>query len=269
MTARLHNFSRGLRSNLKFTNRFQLIYDRIFRRDLSLAHYIWKNRFVFVCNTKSGDHQAIQECLCERAYDSLLDKCRFPSNRISYVNLGANIGAFDILLLDRGLTVEAGLAVELNPFTHTRCLLNLQSNALFSTQVINAGVAGENGRVKFTPRRLSITDSIYAKQDTEMEQIEVELLTLESLLEKHTRHFQKFDLLKIDCEQAEYEIIRSTPSSLLRKFSYIIVEFHPEPDGETIDAAYAKLQESGFHSMRLQSGKDLSNVNTADIFIRS
>jgi FkbM family methyltransferase len=265
---RLHNFFRGLRSNLKFTNKFQIIYDRIFRRNLSLTHYIWKNRFVFICNSKSGDHQAFQECFCERAYDFLLDKCHFPANRISYVNLGANVGAFDLLLLDRGLIVDAGLAVELNPLTYTRCLLNFQTNKLFSARAINAGIAGNNGSVHFTPRRLSITDSIYAEQESGIEQVQVELLTLETLLMKHGNHFQQFDLLKIDCEQAEYAIIRSTPLSLFQKFRYIIIEFHPEPEGEAVGAAYAKLQAAGFQSLKLQSGKYITN-NSTDIFIRA
>jgi FkbM family methyltransferase len=230
-----------------------------------LTHYIWKNRFVFICNTKKGDHISVQECLCERAYDSLLDKCDFPSNHISYVNIGANIGAFDLLLLDRGLMVDAGLAVELNPNTVTNLTMNLQANDLVSTRVINAGIAGSNGTVHFSPKALSITDSIFEPPAKGVKTLMVELITLENLLSKHGDQFQQFDLLKLDCEQAEYAIIRTAPLSLLKKFRYIIVEFHTEPEGETINAAYGKLKEAGFQSQHLPSGKR----HYTDLFIRA
>ena len=265
MMNRLLEILRGLRSNLKFTNKFQLIYDRLFRRDLPLTHYIWKNRLFFICNSKLGDHIAVQECLCERAYDSLLDQCQFPDKRISYVNIGANIGAFDLLLLDRGLMVEAGLAVELNPLTAARCLVNLQANGLFSTRMVNAGVAGTNEIISFNFLGLSLSDSIFTKPKPGKAGTPVELLTLETLLEKHAEPFRQFDLLKLDCEQAEYSIIRMTSVPVLQKFRYIIVEFHPEPKGETIHAAYDKLVAAGFRSRQTRP----SQSRFTDVFIRS
>lgn len=246
MSSRLANLLRGLQSNLKFSNRFQVIYNRTFRRNLPLSCYIWRNRFVFACNSKLGDHGSLQECFCERVYDTVLDRCHFASNRIAYVNIGANIGAFDLLLLERGLSVEAGLAVELNPRTFARCVVNLQSNGLFSTRTVNAGVAGDNGTFTFHPRQLSLADSLFTPEAAGSDRMEVELLTLEDLLARYAGHFPRFDLLKLDCEQAEYAIIRSTPAALLRRFRFLIVEFHPEPANESVEAAYAKLQEAGF-----------------------
>jgi FkbM family methyltransferase len=180
------------------------------------------------------------------------------------VNIGANIGAFDLLLLERGLTIEAGLAVELNPRTVARCLVNLQSNGLFLTQVVNAGVAGSDGHTMFHPGEASLSDSIFTPPAAGVG-AQVELLTLQTLLEKYAGHFPRFDLLKLDCEQAEYAIIRLTPPSLLRKFRYIIVEFHPEPENESVEAAYAKLKEAGFLPFRNQRGKS----EFVDLFIRS
>jgi FkbM family methyltransferase len=180
------------------------------------------------------------------------------------VNIGANIGAFDLLLLERGLTIEAGLAVELNPRTVARCLVNLQSNGLFLTQVVNAGVAGSDGHMTFHPGETSLSDSIFTSPAAGGG-MQVELLTLQTLLERHAGHFPRFDLLKLDCEKAEYSIIRLTPPSLLGKFRYIIVEFHPEPENESVEAAYAKLKEAGFSPLRNRRGKS----EFVDLFIRS
>ncbi len=264
----LNDFFHGLRSNLKFSNRWQLIYDRIFRRNLPLTHYIWKNRLFIVCNPSLGDHRSLQECLCDRAYDGLLDKCCFPSERITYVNIGANIGAFDFLFVDRNLFVEDGLAVELNPLTYLRCLLNFQTNGLTSIQLVNAGVAGEGGKFNFSPSSNSRSDSIFATTGSSQNQksgIEVKLLTLEDLLNQHSNRKGEFDLLKLDCESAEYGIIRLSSIDVLQRFRHIIIEFHTEPENESVQAAYTKLKQAGFSSVRTQPGKFLFT----DLFIRN
>ncbi|MGH7954001.1 MAG: FkbM family methyltransferase [Limisphaerales bacterium] len=230
-----------------------------------MTHYIWRNQIFFICNPRLGDHRSLQECLCERAYDNLLDKCHFSSNQITYVNIGANIGAFDLLLIDRNLFVETGLAVELNPFTYLRCLLNFQTNQLTSVQLVNAGLAGVNGSLKFQPSANSRSDSIFAATSMSKNSgVEVELLTLETLLDKYSNRSIEFDLLKLDCEGAEYGVIRFSSIDVLRRFRHIIVEFHPEPENESVEAAYDKLKQAGFNSMRMQPGKFLYT----DLFTR-
>ena len=254
-TPRLIELFNGFTSNLRFSNRFQILYNRLFRRHLPLGQYIWQNRIFFICDNQLGDHRSVQECFCKRAYDPLLDRCQFPANRVSYVNIGANIGAFDLLLHERGLRIESGLAVELNPLTCARCQVNLQANHLSATQVVNAGIAGTLGFVMFHPGRLTIGDNIYFRTRADGngdDGVRVQLLTLESLLEKHGRN-QSYQLLKLDCEQAEYEIIRLSPMEVLKRFRFIIVEFHPAPAGESIPAAYGKLREAGFHSLRSET----------------
>jgi hypothetical protein len=116
----------------------------------------------------------------------------------------------------------------------------------------------------FHPQGLSLSDSIFTPKAAGGG-MPVELLTLQTLLERHAGHFPRFDLLKLDCEQAEYAIIRLNPPSLLRKFRYLIVEFHSEPENESIEAAYSKLKEAGFLPFRKLRGK----FAFIDLFIRS
>jgi FkbM family methyltransferase len=245
---------RGLRSNFLFSNRFEVLFNRIFRRNLPLSRYCWKGRLTFLCNSRLGEHISIQECFCARDYDHCLDHCHFASNRITYVNVGANIGAFDLLLVDRGLQVETGLAVEMNQATLERCLSNLRNNGMRSTSGLNAAIAHTNGSIRFQPTGLSISDSIFNSPENQEGGVQVESLTLETLTERHCRHFPRFDLLKLDCERAEYAIIRTTPLEVLGKFRHVIVEFHPEPPGESIDAAYARFAAGGFKPLRSAPG---------------
>ena len=40
----------------------------------------------------------------------------------------------------------------------------------------------------------------------------------------------KIDLLKLDCEGAEYNILYNTPAHLFKKINCISIETHPGPD---------------------------------------
>lgn len=250
MSKRLIELLNGFRSNLKFSNGLQIIFNRLFRRDAALAAYIWQNRFFFVSNSRLGDHISLQEIFAEKVYDPLLDRCEFPGRRIRYVNIGANIGAFDVKLVERGLEIESGLAVELNPLTYQRCLVNLQTNHLEHTRLLNVGVAGTDGFLDFEPSKITAGDNIYSTgHAASRTAMRVELMSLESLLKRHAPDGPRLDLLKLDCEGAEYPMIRLSPAAVLGRFRYVIVEFHVEPPGESVAAAYAKLREAGFKSL--------------------
>ena len=65
-----------------------------------------------------------------------------PTARVNYVNVGANIGAFDLRLRDRWLRIKQGLAVEAKPVTGPRCEQNFQLNAPAGVKLIRGGAAG-------------------------------------------------------------------------------------------------------------------------------
>jgi hypothetical protein len=137
-----------------------------------------------------------------------------------------------------------------------------------STGVVNAGIAGTNGHIAFNPSGISLADSIFTTRAAgKSDGSQVELMTLETLLEKHGSHFQRFDLLKLDCEGAEYSILRSVPPDVLGKFRYIVIEFHPEPEGESIGQAQAKLKEAGFVLSRTTSNP--GGLPSTTLFVRS
>jgi FkbM family methyltransferase len=250
---------RGLVANFRFTNGIYITYNRLFRRNVPALTYIWKNRLFITCNCALRDHIPVQEIFAEGMYRRFLNRCGL-SHQVRYVNVGANIGAFDLWLLDLGKRIESSLAVELNPLTYQRCLVNFQTNGLTTTRLLNCGIAGEDGSILFRPSAISIGDSIYtmsspgqAGNPTQ----QVEILTLATLLARHAPDNAEFDLLKLDCEATEYAILRLTAIEVLRRFRNILIEFHPEPPEESVDRAYSRLQEAGFRSLRGRPGQFL------------
>lgn len=267
MRERLRYLIRGFASNLKFSNRVWLTYNRLFRRNARAITYIWKNRLYIVCDCARGDHISVQEVLADRSYEEFISAALPVGSAINYVNVGANVGAFDLMLFDRGTQVASGLSVELNPRTFQRCLSNLQTNEISNVEVLNYGIADSDRFINFSPSNVSLGDNIFeASKSGDQDQVpqKVELISLETLLRKHGKAIENYDLLKLDCERAEYPILKSVSSELLRKFRNIVIEFHAEPYEGAMKEAYDRLAAAGYKSYRGRPG----DPNFVDLFSR-
>lgn len=239
----------GIRSNFKFSNGLQLNLRRLFFRRAAEVTYVWDRRIRMACDCARLEHLAVREVFVEGCYARALAPCVFPGNRISVVDVGANVGAFDLWLWSRGLRIEGGIAAELNATTHRRCAQNLQRNGLDAVRAVNCGVAARDGWIEFVPSRDSPGDNIFGANPApgaRLPATRVELISLATLLQRHAANRTNFDLLKLDCEGAEYEILRTSPAVVLQKFRYLIAEFHAEPAGESLAATWARLREIGF-----------------------
>lgn len=88
---------------------------------------------------------------------------------------------------------------------------------------INKGVAGTDGI-----RTFAITSSIATSMVFEVnEPTEVQSITcvsLKSIMDEYT--IDRIDLIKMDCEGAEYEIFYTTPDDYLAKIDEIRMEYH-------------------------------------------
>lgn len=240
----------GIRHNLQFSNGLQLNFQRLFRRSAAEVVYVWDKRIRIACDCARGEHFGVHEVFTHRCYAPHLDRCHFAGNRIRFVDVGANVGAFGLWLSTRGLAIESGIAAELNPVTYQRCRRNLANNDFPTVRVVNCGVAESDGWIDFVPAADALGDNIFSGVKTAVSPgqppLRVERVSLATLLQRHAENRRSFDLLKLDCEGAEYQILRATPAEVLRAFRYLIVEFHAEPVGESLDGTLARLHECGF-----------------------
>ncbi len=243
---RLGDILASMRNNLRYSNGLQLNFQRLFRRGAGEVVYVWDNRIRIACDCARGEHFGVHEVFTQGCYTPHLDRCRFAGNRVNYVDVGANVGAFGLGLVARGLAIERGIAAELNPTTAARCRRNIECNGLAAqVSVVNCGVAAGGGEIDFAPTDHALGDNIYHRAASGAGQ-RVELLSLSTLLHRHAAGCVDFDLLKLDCEGAEYAILRTTPAEVLRAFRYLIIEFHTAPAGEALGVATTRLRESGF-----------------------
>ena len=92
-------------------------------------------------------------------------------------------------------------------------------------------VAGRRGRVRLFLSERPSSHSMFPREATQRRAgIEVPCVTLADILEENA--VEHCDLLKLDCEGAEYEILFSLPDGLWSRIARVVLEYHLVPDGE-------------------------------------
>ena len=166
------------------------------------------------------------------------------------VDVGANVGFFAILAASRGAQVDA-----YEPFPVSFDLL--YANALpwaircHQAAVVSAG-SSANGKVKLwlhpthPSRHTVLTDDVTGGQPLS-ESVEVDAVSLAEAIGEGC------DLLKLDCEGAEFSLLLETPPESMRRARCVVAELHEHAgDGE---AVRAHLDSLGFQT-RLERKSD-------------
>lgn len=149
----------------------------------------------------------------EETYQSLE-----PMDR-SVVDIGASIGDSAIYFALKG--ASRVIAFEPYPTTWKLACRNVTLNNLQDkVEIINAGVSAVDSTVNIDPRQtLTAGRGLPSKS----EGVPVPIYSLNTLVERWN---VSDALLKVDCEGAEYGIIRGAKRNVLRLFTRIVMEYH-------------------------------------------
>jgi FkbM family methyltransferase len=154
------------------------------------------------------DWEAIAETIIIQWYGDL----SFLGGDSVVVDVGAHIGTFSVLAAGHCGRV---VAFEPNPDTYKTLLGNLELNGVGNVVAVSMGVAGVGGqRDFFEPGG----DGISALADGIGEPTgSLECMSLTQACAQYG--LARIDLLKLDCEGAEFEILRATPLEVLQRVS--------------------------------------------------
>ena len=208
-------------------------------------------RYVMLARPSATCHSDIsimREVLVEGEYGQVLPL--LPAGPVRVLDIGANLGSFTVWLQHHHGLREA-YCFEPEPGSFNLCRFNLANNGCETATPIPKAIGGRNRTIEMwtdTARPGSV--NIYGQPSSAAkEKKSVEVIALADWLRATPGNF---DLLKMDCEGAEWEIFRETPPDLLRRFNVIIAEVHADPVQPNTPVAEfrQRLEAAGFTTVR-------------------
>ena len=162
------------------------------------------------------------------------------------MDIGAGIGDFCIYAAHGNPSTEV---YAFEPFYDSFELLkeNLALNGIQNVKVIQKAVWGEETELKLqlsNGEPLQISSHHQFSGEMTAENLTVDAISLESAM--LFAQIQKVDLLKMDCEGAEYEILLNAAPEALSRVARIIMEYHDIDQVHTHPKIIAFLEDQGY-----------------------
>lgn len=171
------------------------------------------------------------------------------------VDVGGNMGYFGLYTFLRKPKATV-YSFEPVPTNFQYLTHHQQAHPQFAWVAYNHAVAGSTGQMDFyyndhdSPEGIDTSASLFSSENissvtTEHCKITVETVTLGEWMDK--QKINRIDLLKLDCEGAEYSIIYSLPDAYFERISLIAADVHPmKAANENIDTLAQYLRGKGY-----------------------
>lgn len=166
------------------------------------------------------------------------------------VDIGAGIGDYSLYAAHGN---RAGAIYAYEPFHESYELLkcNLALNGIENVHTRQQAVWGAAGEVQLdlsSGEPLQISSSERVDRNSAAGKTCVDAVTLPHLLREE--RIEKIDLLKLDCEGAEYEIFFKAPADVFGKIERVIMEYHDLDETRNHRALIRFFNEQGYAVIR-------------------
>lgn len=160
-----------------------------------------------------------------------------PRNGWKILDIGAGIGDFSLSVLLRYPNTSI-VAVEPDRLVAARLRRNLELNGVQTIEVVEAAVG------ELVPSNVVEKESVLRKAQSNSAEAP-KLVSLAELLEPFSGYC---DLIKIDCEGAEFPLLLETPKEVFDQVQRIVVEYHEQPPDRTSSHLVQHLKRLGFQT---------------------
>ena len=186
---------------------------------------------------------SVKETLIDRMYTKFGTEV---AGNWTVVDIGAAIGEFTV---DSALKLTSGMvhAFEPNPCSLNILRQNTRANYLHRVTTYNLGVWSEAGEI---PLRFLNNEPLQAVsgagnlKDDSFKETTIPVITLKEVVFEKVGG--KIDLLKVDCEGAEYEILLGQEKQVFEQIDRIIMEYHDLDEKRSHNRLVAYLNEQGY-----------------------
>ena len=189
--------------------------------------------------TVMADLFILRDVLINETYKDVLRL--LPKRKIRVLDIGANIGSFTIWM-DKKHGIQEAFCFEPEENSFQLLNLNLALNRCISVKSVPCAIGGQSRRVPLALKQSSPGGtSIYSDSNKNANASSISVVALEEWL---TRVDGKFDLLKMDCESAEWEIIEKNSPEIFKRFPVVLAEIHYDPLHNRPPEAFRSLMEN-------------------------
>lgn len=157
------------------------------------------------------------------------------------IDVGSHIGVFSVYASQ---FCRNGWIVSFEPINDNFRLLqdNVKLNKITNIKAFNVAVADKKDKVKIYH---SDDQAAYTMYGNGQNYTEVDAVPLKEIFDSN--QVEKCDLLKLDCEGAEYEILASLPDEYFGRIGKICMEYHPTKNGsERVIELTTRLEKFGY-----------------------
>lgn len=194
------------------------------------------------------------------------DCYRFKESRLNssatVVDIGANVGVFTVLVAAAHPDVRV-IAVEPSPTNCTFLSRNVTSNRLTNVGIARVACGGQKGEGTLYKRGQGVHHSLFNRNMFGSECVPISTTPIWSLQDI----FDEFsiltcDLLKLDCEGAEYDILFCSSRDTLQRIRRISMEYHVGFNNHSLARLEQFLIDHGFRVNRTS----IDNEGTGMLF---
>lgn len=207
------------RKIIKYVNNWYiilLVYYGLFKKEFYMLNL--KNGLGLKLRTRSTDIQTFVNVWIIQEYSK--DEFEINENDV-VVDVGGHIGLFAVYA---SLFCKRGKILSFEPIKENYRLLleNIELNKIKNVKSFNLAVAAKVGKVKiYQHNHDQAAHTLYGNGQ---KYVQVDSITLKEIIDSNL--IERCDLLKLDCEGAEYEILHSLPDDYFKRIIKICMEYH-------------------------------------------
>lgn len=179
-----------------------------------------------------------KEIFVDHCYDVALGK-----DDVTIVDVGANTGLFALRMKELYPKAKV-FCFEPFPPNFEALLEMIRDNQLEGVMPLRKAVGAETGTTRLYVHNRNVGGhSLFSQLASSNNFVEVDVVKADVVLTETVEHI---DLLKLDCEGAEYEILRSLTPELAARIDRVIVE--PTPKLYEVNELKSHMSQLGFKS---------------------
>jgi FkbM family methyltransferase len=213
------------------------VYFKIYKKEFFNLYL--KNGLEIKLRTKSTDLQAFTNVWVLKEY--VIKEFETSKNDV-VIDIGGHVGLF---ALYASMMSPNGRIISIEPYSQNFSLLkeNVIKNNLNNIIPVNKAITNSNKNIElFIDDNDDSAHSIY---NNGKNSIQIESTTLEAIMNEN--QILECDMLKIDCEGAEFDIIESLSNKELSKIRKIALEYHlKENNKSSLKNLTKRLEEMSF-----------------------